>query len=57
LAAIFGGFGIPLLGLSLLAGEPVATGARAVALGDLLVAAVATLIGLWWRRRRRRSVP
>lgn len=57
LAAIFGGFGVPLLGLSLLVGDPIATGARAVALGDLLVAAIATLIGLWWRWRRRRSVP
>jgi hypothetical protein len=55
LAAIFGSFGVPLLALSLLVGDPVATGARAVALGDLLVAAIATLIGLWWRRRRRRS--
>jgi hypothetical protein len=54
-AAVFGGIGLALLGLSLLVGPQISTGARAVALTDLAVAAIGALIGLWWRWKRRRS--
>ena len=56
-AAVFGGMGLVLFGLSLLASQPTATGARTVGLADLAVAAIAGLIGLWWRSRRRRPAP
>jgi hypothetical protein len=54
-AAVFGGIGLVLLGLSLLGSPQFSTGTRAVALADLAVAAIAAVIGLWWRRRRRRA--
>jgi hypothetical protein len=54
-AAAFGAIGLLLLGLSLLAGPPISTGARVVALADLGLAALAAPIGLWWRWRRRRA--
>jgi hypothetical protein len=54
-AAVFGGIGLALLGLSLVVGPQISTGARAVALADLGVAAIGALIGLWWRRKHRRS--
>jgi hypothetical protein len=53
-AAAFGALGLPLLGLSLLAGPPISTGARMVGLADLGVAALAALIGVWWRWRSAR---
>lgn len=54
-AALFGGIGLALLGLSLLVGPQISTGARTVALADLAVAAMGGLIGLWWRWKRLRS--
>jgi hypothetical protein len=54
-AVAFGALGLLLLGLSLLAGPAIATGARVVGLADLAVAALAASIRLWWRWRRRRS--
>jgi hypothetical protein len=53
-AAVLAGLGLLLLALSLLS-QQIAIGARAVAVGDLGVAAIAALLGLWWRWRRRRS--
>jgi hypothetical protein len=53
-AAILASLGLLLLVLSLL-NQQVSIGARAVAVGDLGLAAIAALLGLWWRRRHRRS--
>jgi hypothetical protein len=52
-AAVFGGLGMLLFGLSLLGSPPMPKGTRGAALGDLTGAAIATGIGLWWRWRRR----
>ena len=54
-AAVFGAMGLVLLGLSFLGSRPFSTGTRVVALADLAVAAIAALIGLWWRWRRHRA--
>jgi hypothetical protein len=52
-ATVLGGIGLRLLGLSLL--PAMAKGTRGAALGDLTGAAITTLVGLWWRRKRPRS--
>jgi hypothetical protein len=57
LAAVFGGFGFLVLAFSLLGGTQMPKGIHGLALGDLTVAVIAALIGLWWRWRRRRSAP
>jgi hypothetical protein len=53
-AAVLAGLGLLLLALSLLS-QQISIGARAVAVGDLGVAAIAALLGFGWRWRRRRS--
>jgi hypothetical protein len=56
-AVLFGAIGLLLLGLSLLASGQLPNGTRQFALTDLMVAAIAALVGLLWRWRRQRSAP
>ena len=56
-AAVFGAIGLLLLGLSLLASGQMPNGTRQFALIDLMMAAIAALVGLLWRWRRKRSAP
>jgi hypothetical protein len=55
--AVFGAIGLLLLGLSLLGSGQLPNGTRQFALIDLMVAAIAALVGLLWRWRRQRSAP
>jgi hypothetical protein len=52
--AVLAGLGSILLALSLFSPQ-VAIAARALAVGALGLAAIAALLDLWWRGRRRRS--
>ena len=53
-AAVLAGLGLFPVALSLLS-QQIAIGARAVAVGDLGLAATTALLDLCWRRRHRRS--